>query len=402
MNTYNFSFQDRDLIADPRPAYRKALELAPAFRNELMGCWIASSYDACVTVFNTPELFTSTVNGEDFTDQQGMFVDGANMIKVDPPEHGPLRSDTSRFFVPRAIAPYEPRVREIVQDLLSGEEFRDVVGSGGAFDLMRYLIDPLPNYIIADLMGVPAEDQDLFVKWSRDLAFGVGAVGDTYDQDGVQRSRIAAVELREYIHNHLERARRKGPTDDLTGSLIRAEREGRMTQGDAHSTGVLLLLAGIESTARFFANCIQALATLPEARMVYARPDMPAGAVEELLRLHGPSHCLPRRAARDSDLLGVPIKEGDLVFAFSGAANRDPGKYSDPDVLDPNRPLKTNEHLAFGVGRHLCLGAELVRIETRAALPVFLEKVPDYEIAEVEYGPSFFVRGPSRLVIQPV
>lgn len=400
MNVYDFNFQDREAIVDPVPIYKKALELAPAFRNELMNCWIASSFDACVAVFNTPELFSSTVNGEDFTDQQGMFIDGLNMIKVDPPEHGRLRSDTSRFFVPRAIAPYEPRVKEIVHDLLSREEFLSVLSSSQPFDLMQYLIDPLPNYIIADLLGVPASDQDLFVKWSRDLAFGVGAVDENYDPVGVERSKLAAVELREYIREHLARARRKGPSDDLTGSLIRAGREGRMTEGDQHSTGVLLLLAGIESTARFFANCVHALAGLPDVRPVYARSDSPPSAIEELLRLYGPSHCLPRRAVQDTDVLGVPVREGDMVFAFSGAGNRDPSKFAEPDTLDPFRSIE--QHLSFGVGRHLCLGAELVRMETRALLPGFLEKVPNYEVVSVEYGPSFFVRGPSRLEIQPI
>jgi len=322
-------------------------------------------------------------------------IGSRSMLLQDPPEHTRLRGLVSRAFTPRRVAELEPRVEALVDELLTDAFAR------GEVDWIHDVAEPLPAVVIAELLGVPAEDHRTFRGWSSRLIDALPAFG----QEGATEDVAALVEtLAGYLREQIAR-RRDDPRDDLLSALIEArDAQDALSEEELVATALLLLLAGHETTTNLIGNGLLALLRHPE-QLDWLRAD-PAGrvanAVEELLRFDSPVQGTVRVAMEDVEIGGQAIAKGALVVCGIGAANRDPAVHPDPDRLDLARdPIR---HLSFGFGTHFCLGASLARLEGRAVFRALAERAASVEATseKLEYRANPVLRGlrslPVRLV----
>jgi cytochrome P450 len=267
-----------------------------------------------------------------------------------------------------------PRVEELVATLLErvAEAVERVVARsplGGEVDLIAEFAYPLPVNVIAELLGVPEPDRERFRDWSRAVARGMDRFYSGEEASGGLR------EIGGYFYQ-LVQERRGTAGDDLVRRLLGAEYQGdRLSELELVALCTALVFGGHETTVNLIGNGVLALLRHPEQlERLRADPGLAAPAVEELLRYDSPAQLISRTATVDFALRGQRIGPGDAVLAAIGAANRDPEVFAAPDRLDLTRT--PNPHLAFGLGTHACPGAQLARIEARAAIPALLGRFP--------------------------
>ncbi len=314
-----------------------------------------------------------------------------SMLTVDPPHHTRLRKLVSKAFTPRRVAELEPRIAAITDRLL------DAIDPAAGFELVNDLAEPLPAIVIAELLGVQAEDHERFRSWARALLRGlVGADAEAH----VERFRAARDALRAYLGEVIE-ARRRAPRGDLITALVEAHDEkDALDARELLATCHLLLVAGHETTTHWIAN---GTATLLRhgawAGLREASEDALEHAVEELVRFESPLQMVARVATKPSELCGVTVPEGALITAVVGAANRDPEIFEAPERLDLARD--PNPHLAFGLGVHFCLGASLARLEARTVFRRLLARLPALELdGAPRWRRSLVVRGLDALPLR--
>ena len=310
------------------------------------------------------------------------------MILLDPPEHTRLRKLVSRAFTARRMEDLRPRVAEIAERLLD-ELPADRV------DLMAQYAFPLPVFVICELLGVPAQDRDRFAAWSNAMV----------DQSTPEETNTAMTQLYGYLAELVER-RRAEPDGALISGLIEVADEGdRLSQDELVAMAMLLLVAGHETTVNLIGNAVLALLTHPDQRaLLRERPDLLAGAVEEVLRWDSPVHSTPARfAAEDVEYSGVTIPAGSVVLLSLASANRDDERFDDAERLRIDRDA--TGHTAFGHGLHHCLGAQLARIEGQEAVGALLRRFPDLAldapVEELLHRRSTLVRGLRALPVRP-
>jgi cytochrome P450 len=316
-----------------------------------------------------------------------------NLIVTDPPDHDAMRRIVNRGFTPRRVAAFEARVREIVAGAVA--RLRDA----SEFDLIRDLAIPVPVIVIAEMLGVGDERLEDFKRWSDGIISGVTGSGRSKGpiESGFGR---ALVEFARCITEVVE-ARRGRPQDDLISVLIEgADGEAALTPAEVVMFGVLLLIAGNETTTNLIGNAVNALLLHPE-QLERVRRDrrLVAGWVEETLRWDSPIQFVARRSTRDQEIAGHAIPRDAMVVALIGSANRDDRMFPRGDDFDVSRDA--TGHLAFGFGVHFCLGASLARLEARLALEGILDQLPGLcrRDRELEYVDSFLVRGPRSLAL---
>jgi cytochrome P450 len=291
-------------------------------------------------------------------------------------------------------------IGELVEELLD-----DFVASGGD-DFLAGLAYPLPAAVIARMMGVPQQDRGMFQHWSDELAlvaFGAGG----QDRAGRHARALAGVrDLQEYLAGLIERRRRE-PGEDMISLLLGSAAEAGADEDGDHLDDAelmalcsLILFAGHETTTNLLCNAIVALDRHPaELARLRADPSLVNRAVEEVLRFEGPIKILIRWVVQDHERDGRQVRAGDRVFLVLQSANRDKGTFADPDRFDIGRPAKPL-HVGFGRGLHACLGAQLARIEARAALPKILGRLGDIRVSgEVTWRPNIASRAVTGLRI---
>jgi cytochrome P450 len=377
----DLNFFERAAIENPFPLYEEIRSVGNVVWNELLGGWMVVGFNECSTVLSD--------KGEHFTELNSnpeliFWFDAPNMITVDGPDHQRLRGALAPLFTRSAVAKLEERVEAVVDQLLTP------LGASSEFELADFTM--IPTVIVAEMLGVPEERHQDFRRWSHEIVSNL-AYGHE-DEQVREVMRRAAREVNTYLGEEIERHRREQP-DDLLTKMVTLSGDDAMTDEEIRSTAVLLLLAGYDTTAKTLASCLVALAAHPDERRLVAQdPSLIPGAVEEVLRWSGPVQFLPRMAMRDTVLGDTEVSAGNSVFAFAGAANREPARWTDPQRFDVRREVRS--HLAFGWGPHLCIGAPLARLETKVALQRLLQLAPDYRLRNIDFGPSFFVRGPER------
>ena len=382
-------------VQDPYPVYAALRGRGTAHRSRLMNAWLIARHDEADAILrdhrnfaNNPRLGTLTRR------QQAMLPpdDEFPLLVLDPPDHKRLRALVTKAFTSRAIDALEVRIRAAAAALL------DAVDDPGGFDLMAAFAQPLPIIVIAEMLGVPAEDRDRFKLWS------------------VQRSRLleptvsfreraiarnAAQEFDAYFRAMIAK-RRSAPRDDILSALAHAEDEGeRLTEREMLNLLRLLLIAGNETTANLIGNGLLALLANPD-QLARLRddPDLVPAAVEELMRFDSPVQMTFRRVRADCAVNGSEIRARDNVAVLIGAANRDPDVFEEPDRLDVGRAH--NPHLSLGRGIHHCLGAQLTRLEGRIAFEALLERFAEIELlgGRPKFRNGILLRGLESLALR--
>lgn len=322
-----------------------------------------------------------------------------SMLGTDPPEHDRLRGLVNQAFTPKIIRRLEPRMTEIANQLLDAAlEKREV-------DLVQALTYPLPVTIIAEIIGVPTEDNARFKDWSDKLVENLGSgLLAPPDLATLERNRRIVAELGEYFSKLVEE-RRRSPREDLLTGLAQAELEGsKLDFDELLQMLILLLVAGNETTTTLIGNTALTLLDHPaELERLRRDPSLVPSAIEEVLRFSSPVQMDPRRATADQELCGEKLRQGEIALCWLGSANRDASVFREPDRFDVGR--KENRHLAFGFGTHYCLGSNLARLEAQIALRALLERTKSFKLASAEPLPLHrsivfrsFTRIPVKLV----
>ena len=366
--------------ADPYPTYRLMQERDPVHWHDGLGLWFVSRYADVAAIlrdgrFSSAEALRTRELGE-------------SLLFTDPPDHTRLRALINRAFTPRVVEGLRPRVATIVDGLLSR------AATQGGIELVSEFAYPLPVTVIAELLGVPVEDQGRFRAWAADLAYAVEPV---VPEDVLESVRAASTALTAYLSATADERRRE-PGADLISSLVAVEEHGAtLSTPQLLALCQLLLVAGHLTTANLLGGAVLALLEdSEEMARLRSEPHLIETAVEELLRFTSPTQFIGRRAVDDVAVGARRIERGQIVAAMVGAANRDPDVFSDPDWLDLAR--NPNPHLAFGRGIHFCLGAPLARLEAQVAIPALLERFPRLRLAgQPELLPTIVLRGLKRL-----
>jgi cytochrome P450 len=368
------------VVSDPHPYFHRLRAEDPVHWNEMHRSWLLTRYDDVESAFRDRRLSADRIlphveakldETERATMEPALRVLSGWMVFRDPPEHTRLRRVVLRAFPAARAGALRPRIRAIVDELL------EPIRAAGATELVQDFAFPLPATVIAELLGVPASDRDLFHAWSVEIA---GLVfGNIADQSRYERARKGLVELADYFRA-LIRDFASRPGDNLISALVAASKDDRLSDDELVSTCTLLLFAGHETTTGLIANGSLALLENPdELDRLRRDPSLAATAVEEVLRYEGPAKLAVRRAGADVELRGKRIRAGARVMLVQTAANRDPERFPEPDRLDLSRA--DNPHLAFAQGLHFCLGATLARVEAHVAF-VALAKLPGLRLAE--------------------
>ncbi|MVO85925.1 cytochrome P450 [Streptomyces sp. p1417] len=395
-----------EFASDPYPAYAWLREYAPVRWTELpsgVEAWLVTRYADAREALAEQRLSKNPAHHDEPAHARGRTgIPGerkaelmTHLLNIDPPDHTRLRRLVSKAFTPRRVAAFAPRVQELTDQLI------DRFAEKGEADLIHEFAFPLPIYAICDLLGVPREDQDDFRDWAgMMIRHGGGPRG------GVARS---VKKMRGYLAELIHR-KRADPGDDLISGLIRASDHGEhLTENEAAAMAFILLFAGFETTVNLIGNGTYALLTHPEQRERLQR-SLAAGdtalletGVEELLRYDGPVELATWRFATEPLRIGgQDIAAGDPVLVVLAAADRDPARFAEPDLLDLSR--RDNQHLGYGHGIHYCLGAPLARLEGQTALATLLRRLPDLQLGaqpgELRWRGGLIMRGLRSLPVR--
>ncbi|MDL5159168.1 cytochrome P450 [Actinomycetospora termitidis] len=312
-----------------------------------------------------------------------------SFIAMDDPQHAFFRKMLISEFSVKAIRALRPMIEQTVDELLDG-----MAASAQPVDLVQAFALPLPSLVICRMLGVPYADHPFFQSRSHALV---------NTESGVEESVAASNELLHYLEGLIAEREASGSEDDMLGRLaVRHVLTGEITREQAASMGLLLLVAGHETTANMIALGTLLLLQDPEQAARVREGLSVEGAVEELLRLLTVTHFGRRRVAtEDVELGGVTIRAGEGVVAAAEIANRDPEVFADPDALDVDR--SPNHHVAFGHGVHQCLGQQLARVELQVAYPALLRRFPtlrvDTPLDDVAFRDAMVVYGVHALPV---
>jgi cytochrome P450 len=314
-------------------------------------------------------------------------------LLVDPPRHTRLRALITKAFTPRIVDELRPKIAE-----LAGMLVDDALARGDVIDVLHDLAVPLPVVVIGDLLGLPRADRHRLKAWSDALATLLGAARPTPDQAAVATS--AVVDMEDYFRAVVA-DRRRAPTDDLLGHLVRAQ-DGEAVLDDQEllSTCAMVLFGGHETTTNLIANGVASLlAHEGELRKLRASAELLPAAIDELMRFEPPVQRVSRVAREDVELGGTRLPAGSRVFLVMAAAQRDPAVFDEPDRLRLDRP--NPKQLGFGFGAHHCVGAALARAEAELALSALLARPrlePAY--AELAWTGNATLRGLETLPVR--
>jgi len=353
------------------PEFRALIKNRPVVLAELPDgntAWLVSGYEYARQMAIDPRFSRALAVSSD-RKQQGFEAFAAGSISgIDPPEHTRLRKLVASAFTARRVEALRPHVTGIVDDLIDA-----LLGQPQPADLISAFSLPLPVKVICEMLGVPTEDMDQFHTWSDTV------LGDwERNSDDVMS---AAVDMFTYFGKLIE-LKRAQPADDLMTALIAArDQDDRLSEEELMVLGCTVLIGGHETTANQINLSLLTLLDHPaELAKLRADPELITGAVEELLRYVRLGGLAPARVTSEEVRIGdVTIPAGETVIPLFGTANRDPSVFTDPDRFDVTRAPAN--HLAFGIGVHHCLGAQLARMELQEAFRGLLGRLPGLRLA---------------------
>jgi cytochrome P450 len=383
-----FDPYDVEINADPYPAYERLRDEAPAYHNERYDFWALSRHADVEDGLKNWQVFSSSRSDILDVIKSGVSLPDGIVMFEDPPQHALHRGLLSRVFTPRRMAALEDQVRAYCVSCLD-----PLVGSGG-FDIISELGAELPMRVIGMLLGIPEADQ-VAVRDHTDADLRTRPGEPMKVREGVIRTDMFA----EYIEWRAEH-----PSDDLMTQLLHAEFEDgqgakrKLSRAEVLSYTSVVAGAGNETTGRLIGWLAKLLAEHPDQRrqVVEDRSLIPK-VIDEALRFEPTGHSVARYTMADASYENATIPAGSAVLMIVASANRDPRRYSNPDVFDIHR--EDIQHLTFGFGLHFCLGASLARLEGRVALDELLNRFPEWDVDHdsMKLSPTSTVRGWERL-----
>ncbi len=360
---------------DPYPLYEILRGVGPVY--EAAPNWyVITGYAEADAVLRDPGFLVEDAARLDrswpaWREHSAMRLIAASILATNPPDHERMRRLVSGAFTARRVAALRGAVERIADGC--GER----LDTGGAVDFVAEFAFPLPIGMICELLGVPESDR----AWFRPRAAALTEALEFVAAEDLGPADRAADELADYFLE-LVALRRRTPGDDLTSALVAAHAAdpGQLAARELLGNLAILLVAGFETTTNLLGNGLHALLRHPAALAdLRAQPARAAAYVEEMLRFDSPVQLTSRTATRDTAVEGVVIPAGAATLVLLGAANRDPRRFSVPDMFDPDRPA--NQPISFGAGAHFCVGAALARLEAQVAFPRLLARFARLEPA---------------------
>jgi pimeloyl-[acyl-carrier protein] synthase len=369
-----------ETLADPYPLYHRLRREDPVHWDHFLHTWVVTSYADVSTVLHhfsatrtpTPDHLSS-LGLSDLVPIAKVLV--RQMLFLDAPAHGRIRTLASKAFTPRRVEALRAHIEAITDSLL------DVVQARGRMDVIADLADPLPAIVTAEMLGLPVSDREQLTVWSTEFAEALGNL--QHNPDHSSHLLKSLEDMCSYFHDAVEH-HRKHPGDDLICALLHAEVDGdKLSEEEVVANSIMLMTGGQETTTNLIGNGVLTLLRNPEQwERLRADSQLIPSAIEELLRFESPIQYTSRLAPKDVEMGGKTIRKGQAVIAIMAAANRDPERFGDPDRLDLSR--ENNRHLAFAVGPHFCFGAPLARLEGASAFKAMLRRMPNLRL---EPGP---------------
>jgi len=387
-----------EFAADPYPLYKRMRDEYPLYFHGPTQAWILSRYDDVRLALHDAAFTTRS-----YAAQTEPLL-GKTLVQLDGREHSLQRGLLTPSFS-------ELSIRERFSDLISGaiDELTSAVRSRGQADLVNDVVVHLPVRIMAGLLGLPVDDRDRFRVWYTALI--QAALNLTRDPLVAAAGTTARDELDAYLRP-LIIARRQGPGRDLISTLATTTIDGdRLTDEQIIRFAMLMVFAGGETTEKGLATTLRNLLAHPDAlAAVQQDRSLLPRAIAESFRYTAPTHMVPRQTSAEVQVSGGILPAGAEVLCFLGSANRDERRFADPDRFDLHRPESDPKraftgaaaHLAFGGGRHFCLGAVLSRFEIEVALGRIFDALPDVRLADDTPVPDvgLFLRGPATLNVR--
>jgi cytochrome P450 len=385
----DFSHVEPEWFDDPYPIQDDLRQRCPIAHTERFGgAWLPTRYeDVAAVAYDTDGFSSRAIIMNDMRPPLDIApVGAAPPISSDPPFHHSARKLLLPAFTKSAVARHEPGTRAFCHQLVDGFAGRDVV------DAAREYAQHIPMRVIGDMLGFPAADHERFGEFVEGVLEGIGDDPEVRLARGKKLNDYLIAQIQDHIAT---------PRDDLTTYLLNAELGGRkLDPFHVAGTMTLLLIAGIDTTWSAIGASLWHLAKTPADReRLVAEPGLLPTAMEEFLRAYAPV-TMARLVRRDMHWRGVDMKADDWVLLSFPAANRDPEQFDRADEVVIDREV--NRHAAFGLGIHRCVGSHLARMELRVALEVWLERIPEFTLADpsaVAWAPGQ-VRGPRALPLR--
>lgn len=393
-----------EYLADPYPLLTAAAAAAAAFYCEAIDHWVVTRHHDIRHIFRTPAIFSAANANSPLRPvcpmaaqalKDGGFKSAPTLTNADPPAHTRVRKIANVAFTPKRVAEMEPFIRDLAV------QFCEKRLRNGRADIVRDFAWALPALVLFRILGVP-DDEVPRVKegsWSRILFI----YGRPSEPEQLRAAKGLAAFWR--FADSLVRDRTKNPRHDFVSDLVNAkDAEGNGLTIEQAATVVLnLLFAGHETTTGLLGNIFRRLLADREAwSAIRDDPKLIPGAIEEVLRLDSSVIAWRRQTTQQVDIGGVTVPSGAKLLLLLGAANRDPSVFPNPDCLDIRRS-NSREHLSFGMGTHLCLGAPLARLQAKVVLEEVSARFPDLRLVpgiKLEFAPNVSFRGPLSLPVE--
>jgi len=388
----------QDTIESPYDFYASLRAYAPVYRVPRADYYLVSRHADIKSVVMNPGTFSSNLTSIVMAQTDGSMASldvsqlGIGPVDVlavqDPPAHTRQRALTHPRFAMRTVRGREQSVRDQARDLLD-----PALEEPGELNWMSQFASLLPMAVIMDIIGLPAEDRDQLKDWS-DLA--IALLSGTSTNEQMASHAMGALSMFQYLQAQFEEARRN-PKDDLLGLLAEATGTSDEALSVEESVSILLqmIIAGNESTASLIGSATRLLAEDPGLQASLRQdPSRIPLFVEEAVRLESPFQGHFRKTNEATELAGVALPEGARLMVLWASGNRDERVFDRPDGVDLDRP-NLKAHLGFGHGIHLCIGAQLARLEARVALEELLKRSQHFEMTgPARHVSSVFVRTP--------
>ncbi|HEY0606661.1 MAG TPA: cytochrome P450 [Herpetosiphonaceae bacterium] len=388
--------------ANPYPTYAELRRESPVFYSPKYDMWVVTRYADVAAALKQHDIFSSVGSLQTNPDVPpavaAVLATGLEsaqlMVEVDPPDHTRMRAAVNKAFTPQRISQLEPRIRRLADELI------DSFVADGQAELIHQFGSPFQGLVICELFGIPGSESEKIKRWSD---MWVELVSGGGDEARMVECAQALVDSQYYFLEQL-RSRQAEPREDLLMSMLPIDMGGTasMNAAEAAYNALDLVVAGHETTMNALGNGLMQLFAHPDQLdQLRSDPSLIPNAVEEMLRMDGSVLGLFRITTRETELNGVKIPTKARVFISYGSGSHDEERFEEPELFDIRR-ANAREHIAFGRGVHVCIGAALARLEMRIAVEHLLDRLPNLRLAP-DAAPQrlehFWMRGYKKLPV---